>query len=283
MSVNIVINGQGLNFEQEITMAQAGRIINFLGSADVDISQHVGVDNGPQSSLVMLKNETSNLNLKDLIQNHKAKTYAEKIVVTGYFIQQTKNQSNFSSQEIKNELGRLGNSPTQFGRELNKAEKEMQYLYCEDKKEEIYSITEAGKEAMENNFSDIDGKKSFTKRKNGGQAKQPKINVREEIINAQISTVMEGFPNYHDLKTKWEKIIWIILFADNSNLGALTAAEVEALSSKLRGKIAQTGFAAHNKANITKGFVVSQPGGKYSIEQTGINYLRGLIKTEGGK
>lgn len=267
MAVNITIQGNGLSFKKGISVQRAGQIITFLGideeSTVIDPNQ---IPSSP-SSLI----SSSLQSPSELINESKAKTNAQKITVIGNYLQEKDKQESFLVKEVLLQLRKIGEQPGNFSRDIGTAES-LQYIYPHDVKKGIYGVSEKGKEAIRNKFLETPSLK--TKSKNKGGFKKAVL-PRNEVLALPIVASLDGYADFHILQTKADSILWILAYADTQGVENLTPREVEALSDKLRKKIEQTGFSAHNKRNIKLGYV-SQTGNQFKIQQKGLDHLKKL-------
>lgn len=279
MAVKIVISGEGLSLEREISLHEAGQIITYLGTKQQLVPN-------TQENRALLEQSVSEIegaapsSPKDAISTSGAKTNSEKITAVGKYLQDRDNTQNFAAEEAKSILQKMGEQPGNFLRDLKTAEKS-QYIYCENKSEGVFSVTDKGKANINAKFSEkvILGKQ---KKKSFANKSANPVTVNPEIEKLPITTNLDGFPNYHSLDTKWKKIIWLLVFADKNGIEALSPAEVEYLSAKIKGQIARSGFTAHNTPNIKAGYVISK-GSKFSAEQSGTDLLKNLVKQDESK
>lgn len=280
MAVKIVITGEGLSLEREISLHEAGQIITYLGTKQQLITPS-------QDGMPLLdqslpeRNTSTSSSPRDAIAASGAKTNSEKITAVGKYLQDRDNVQSFSAEEVKSVLQKMGEQPGNFLRDLKAAEKS-QYIYCENKSEGVFSVTDKGIASISNKFSE---KVASSKQKKKSSASKPvtPVTVAPEIEKLPITTNLEGFPNYHSLDTKWKKIIWLLVFADKNGIESLSPAEVEYLSGKIKGQIVRSGFTAHNTPNIKAGYVISKGGNKFSAEQIGIDFLKTLVKQDESK
>lgn len=279
MAVKIVISGEGLSLEREISLHEAGQIITYLGTKQ-QFSPNIQENKALMEQSVSEIDGQTPSSPKDAISSSGAKTNSEKITAIGKYLQDRDGVQNFAVEEVKSILQKMGEHPANFLRDLKTSEKS-QYIYCENRAEGIFSITDKGKTSINAKFSEkvIPGKQ---KKKSSTNKPANPVTVSPEIEKLPITTNLDGFPNYHSLDTKWKKIIWLLVFADKNGVEALSPAEVEYLSAKIKGQIARSGFTAHNTQNIKAGYVISK-GSKFSAEQSGIDLLMNLVKQDESK
>ncbi len=266
MAIKVTISGEGLSFEKETTLQKAGQIVAFLGREEGDIEYK------PATSLEMLPKEaTVHSSIKDQIVQSKAKTNAEIITVVGKCLEDSNGSDEFMSKEVLLQLRKNGDAPGNFTRDLNTA-MELQYIYSKGK-EGVYGVTEKGKLAIINQFKDSTKTKINIGKKSGSKIAKP---PRAIVTALTIVGEMKGYPNFHELKTQADKILWILAFVDQTQISELTPREVEFISSKLKSIIISKQFAAHNKRNIKESYVAVGKG-TFSLQQKGIAHLKSLV------
>jgi len=267
MTVNITIQGNGLSYKKDISVQRAGQIITFLGTDE----ESTVIDPNQIPSYPSPLISPSLQSPSELINESKAKTNAQKITVIGNYLQEKDRREIFSVKEVLFYLRKIGEQPSNFSRDIGTAES-LQYIYPHDVKKGEYGVSEKGKEAIRNKFSEAPNHK--IKSKNKGGFKKP-ILPRNEVLSLPIVASLDGHTDFHVLQTKADSILWILAYADTQRVESLNPREIEALSDKLRKKIEQTGFSAHNKRNIKLGYV-SQTGNQFKLQQKGIDHLKKL-------
>ncbi len=270
MTVKISIDGEGLTFKKDIGVQKAGQIIAFLGADE----SSAPIERGPlltTTSKILPQIEQSP---KDLIIQANAKTNAQKITVLGSYLLDKDGNDDFLIKEVQLQMRKLGEEPGNFNRDL-KAAMSLQYIYqLPPKKDGKYGITDAGREAIQNQFSEEVKIKPKSHKKHGGFKQS--IPPRDEVTTLAIVSDMEGYPNFHKLPTKADSILWVMAYCDAQKIESLTPKEVEFLTDKLRSKIPQNAFSPHNKRNIKEGYV-SQTDGKFKLQQKGFDHLKALL------
>jgi|SRR3989344_2910900 len=265
-NVKVTIEGEGLSLTKNTTLQKAGQIISFLGHDGVEQSSAGGTAVTP--SLLPMRR----VQAREVIVNSGAKTYAQKITVLAVYLRDQQGQDTFTPQELKVLFKKMGDEPKNFTRDLTTAV-DLQYVHCVDASSEQYELTDRGSTAVEEGFVGVAVKKS------GGKKSTASKGTRNEVADMEISADMDGYPGYHDLPTKGDKILWLLECARHKDVKALTPAEVESLSLKLQDRIESSGFTALNARNIKKSFVIKAKEG-LQIQKKGSDYLKKVINTE---
>lgn len=262
MSVKITINGEGLTLERDINMQQAGQIITFL-STEKNNNQNINYQ--IVSDPVLELPSKPKLSPNALIIDSDAKTFAEKITVLGRYISTDTGQEYFSMEEIKLILKKLGDFPKKFSREVKRAI-DLGYIYQEDGG---YVVTTRGIEAIDSKFIQQNIKSKVTKKVHSKRTKSNSTdNINPKLRDIEIVTEYKGLPKFHDLSSKREKILWILIYANRNEIDTLSTTDIEYIASKLQDSIPSRDFASHNKRNISNA-LVAQKNGMFRILKKG--------------
>jgi hypothetical protein len=268
-NVTITIEGEGLSLTKKTNLQKVGQIISFLGFNQ----ELVATPSGTVAMQPQLPG-ASRMQPRDVIISSEAKTYAQKITALALYLRDEVGQPTFVPQEIRTYLKKMGDEPRNFTRDLNSA-LESQYIVCVDTSSEQYEITDRGVEAVEGKFA---GAVTISK-KNGTKRLPPVKGIREEVRDMQIVGSHDDLPDYSNLKTKADKILWLLAYADKNAVDSLTPAEVDHMSGMLRDRVNATGFTALNERNIKNAFVAKTKTG-FQIQQKGLNYLNSVVVNE---
>lgn len=263
-NVKIIIDGEGLSLTKHTTLQKAGQIISFLG-----YNQNGIISSTESSGVGAPLLPTKRLQPKEIIVSSNAKTYAQKIASLAMYLQEQLGQKVFTPQELKILFKKMGDEPKNFTRDLNTA-LESQYILCIDTTAEQYELTDKGAEAVRDGFVGMVVKKNSNTKKfivSKG--------VRDDVKVIEMVGAMDGFPDYHNLPTKGDKILWLLCYADKKGINALSPAEVDFLSLKLRERVDSGGFTALNTKNVNSSFVIKTTTG-FQIQKRGLDYLMKL-------
>jgi hypothetical protein len=267
--VKITIEGAGLSLTKHTTLQKAGQIISFLGynthssptPSDASVGSGVGAPLLPA---------TKRMQPRDFITSSNAKTYPQKIAALAVYLQEQSGQSSFTPQELKVLFKKMGDEPKNFTRDLKSA-LELQYILCTDTAAEIYELTDKGADAYKESFSVAAVRKSV-----GMKKSVVTKGVRDEVKILESIGAMDGYPDYHALPTKSDKILWLLQYADLKGVSTLSPSEVDYLSVRLRDRIDSSGFTALNGRNVKKSFVTKTAEG-FQVQKRGTDYLVSLI------
>lgn len=258
--VKITIEGGGLSLVRFTTLHKAGQIISFLG---MEQAEH----QSPQATQFALTERKRQA--KDLIVESGAKTYPQKIVALAKYIHDQMGQETFTPQEVRSLFKKMGDEPKNFTRDLKEA-LERQYIVCVDSSSDLYSITDKGEEAIQGGFN-TNHKKSVSIKRTPATFR----GTRDEVKNLEITGSLEGYPDFHSLPAKADKILWLLAYADLHGIKGLSSAEVDFLSTNLRDRVASKHFSTFNQRNEKKSYVIKVPEG-FLLHKKGSSYLKEL-------
>jgi len=258
--VKIVIEGEGLSLTKYTTLQKAGQIISFLG-----VDQNQPAERSTQGTPSALLE--ARLQPRDVIVNSGAKTYAQKIAALAQYLRNQLGQNTFSPQELRSLFKKIGDEPRNFGRDF-KETVDRQYINCVDTATDQYELTDKGDGAVKNGFSEGNTKKASSSRRTIISK-----GIRDEIKQFEIAGSLEGYPDYHNLPTKADKILWLLEYADKKGVKSLTPAEVDFLSTQLRDRIKSNQFTALNERNVRKSFVTKTADG-FLVQKKGADHLK---------
>ncbi len=267
MAIKLTITGD-VTITREISLQKAGQIITFLGLDETD-KEPTNTSFNPN---LFVADSTASVSPQELIMDANAKTYAQKITVLVKYFTERDKQEGVLSKEILLQLRKMGEEPGNFKRDLQTAVS-LQYLYVLDSKQGLYAISQKGRAAIDSKFSNEASVKVKSKSRGVFQKAIP---PRSEVTTLTWVASLEGFPDFHSLTTKADSILWILAYAEFQGIESLTPREVELASDHLKKKIPHKDFSAHNKRNI-KSSLVASTGGKFKLQQKGINHLKSFL------
>lgn len=270
-AVKISIEGEGLSLTKMTTLHKAGQIISFLG-----VDQTIEPSAHNNSATVQTLLGPKRAQPREAIVSSAAKTYPQKIAALAMHLRDEMGQESFTPQEIKSMLKKMGDEPRNFTRDLNVAV-ELKYIISTDAAADLYELTDKGADAVEAKFLGATNKKSA-----GLKRVALSNGVREEVKAFDVNATLDGFPDYHKLPTKADKILWLMAYAEKNSVNALSPSEIDFLSGELRDRVESRGFTALNQRNIKNGFVSKTSAG-FQIQRKGTEHLTSLKQAEAPK
>jgi hypothetical protein len=230
-SITLTIRGK-VSYEDEITVAQAARIITFLdaeaeGTSSLASGSQKGLgefgDPDPQKSGDGVHSAREALDLSG------AKTNPEKIIALGQYVLQDGGDS-FKVEDIKAQFRRARESaPRNFSRDLGTALKEG--WLAEGDASEYY---------VANKIQGIfDGDFKFPKSTSGtsgrGRAVTKAARAKPEVFAGidEFPTRMDGFANYSKMKSDKDRLLWALNFAKDRGIKGLANKDLAWLTDHL--------------------------------------------------
>ena len=272
MPVQVTLAGEGLNYNVETDVFRASQIIAFLNAPkaeNVSISPYVSSSTSAPRTLI----SSSSGSPRKAILDANAKNNMQKIAALACYWSSLEGKNTITPADIKSLLGKAGETmPKNLARDLREAVI-ANYVVETDQKGE-YELTEFGFEAVQEGFEQSRGV-SRTKKRSARKVSSAS-GTREEIEQMAVTAIMEGYPDFHSLPSKGQKILWILLFADSQVAGGLSISEVAFLAHKLKESITAKSFTALNEGNVKQGYVLSK-NGRWEIYQKGIDLLKSHI------
>lgn len=280
-STRIQISGR-VNYEAEISALAAGHIISYLEKGN---SSHSPMGSTEQYSGIGASIASAPLvtSPREFLDRTGARTNAEKIAALAGFLNQDQDNG-FKPEEIKKLFGQAREpTPRNFPRDFAAAVKSGWVMESENGR---YRLTNRGLEAVQDGFSTDSTVSSNRSRsrapKTGTRAKNssPKKKTEKPLSLASIDevlTTMDGFPNYHQMKTNVDKMLWCLLFAQGAGINRLSNQEITWLTDALGAGIPSKQVSATFDSAQKKGLVnKSTSDNLIRILPAGESYVRNL-------
>lgn len=232
--ITITITGK-VGYEDQITVAQAARIIAFLNAKenDASLSQDLGAALGDRPRNDTQKKSGNAVgSAREALDLSGAKTNPEKIVALGQYVLQDGGET-FKVEDVKAQFRRARETaPANFSRDLAVAVREG-WLAQGDSDE--YYVT--------NKIQGIfDGGFKFTKSNSGGSGRSrgvTKTSVKAKTkpdVFADIDefpTRMDGVPAYSKMKSDKDRLLWALHFAKSKGIKGLANKDLSWLTDHL--------------------------------------------------
>lgn len=264
--IEVIIKGSGLTYQGQTTLTKAAQVIAFLNTESELVTTETVLVTNDMSNFA-LESSKPKISPRQALIDSGARSNSEKIAAFAHYLKLTQNQVATVS-DLKLLFSKSGEPvPKNFARDLKDAVRS-NYVYESEKNE--YELTEYGHEAVENKFALEKVKKTERKR----VMKTKNVEVRNEVVMLDISTVEPGYPQFHSLN-KGQQILWICAVADFKGIEELNYKEIVALIDRLKGNVTTGTFTALNEGNIKNGYLKVSPGG-FKVTQVGIDKLKEL-------
>jgi hypothetical protein len=279
--VKIVLSGK-VQFDDQITVNQAAQILAFLDSTSNAATPHL-VTAAQQP--MRLGSSAASKSPREALESSGAKTNPEKIVALALHVLQEGEKDTFSLEDIKPLFRRARESaPRNITRDLDSAVK-AGWICESDVKGEFY-VEQKASSVLEETFEPLRGRRSSTGKTAATSRTAPTRKPRktsmatpEAFKDAEITPTMDGFPDFHKLRTKTDKFLWTVVKAQSLGAPSVSNKEVVWLSDKLGDGIASNDVAANYRSNYKASYVNrSTQDDKIRVLPKGITYLQS--KTE---
>lgn len=230
--ITITIKGK-VGYEDQITVAQAARIITFL-NAEGDAAAPLGADldagaGTPPPGPDTRKPAGAGIgSAREALDLSGAKKNPEKIVALGQYVLQDGGDT-FKVEDVKAQFRRARETPpANFSRDMSTAMKEG-WIAQGDGDE--YYIT--------NKIQGIfDGDFKFPKSTSNGGGRSrvaAKAKTKPDVFAGidEFPTRMDGYPNYPKMKTEKDRVLWALQFAKSEGIKGLANKDVAWLTDHL--------------------------------------------------
>ena len=258
---------------QEISKPQFSRIIQIIFETEPISSP------GSGASLI-----TSNLteSPREYLDSTEAKSYPQKITAVVGYLRDILKRNAVSVDEMKSELEKAGEPVTlNFFRDLKRAVTYGWIARSQQESDKFY-VTAKGSKALELKFPIQEKKASSAKKARETRGRSPTITIRQNVRDLQLPTVITGMPTFFSLKTKGERILWILAAAKEGGVESLNHKELSYLADRIGDDIPAKSTSALIEKHKKQGFL-STPLGEdearnLKILGDGLLFLKGLKK-----
>lgn len=229
--ITISIKGK-VGYEDEITVAQAARIITFLNAEEGDndsLGPDPGQGLGEPGASASKKSGNGVASAREALDLSGARTNPEKIVALGQYVLQDGGDT-FKVEDVKAQFRRARESaPGNFSRDLGTALREG-WLAEGDSGE--YYVTNKLKGIFDGDFKFPESTSSGSGRSRvNAKAGKSKPDVFAGID--EFPTRMEGFANYSKMKSDKDRLLWALQFAKGRGIKGLANKDLTWLTDHL--------------------------------------------------
>jgi hypothetical protein len=231
--ITITIKGK-VSYEDEITVAQAARIIAFLNADEGDspLSPDLGLGLGDASRTDTAKTRKAVGSAREALDLSGAKTNAEKIVALGQYVLQDGGET-FKVEDVKAQFQRARETaPGNFSRDLAVAVKEG-WIAQGDGDE--YYVTNKIQGIFDGDFSFPKGASGGGGRSRGATKMTTKSKAKPEVFTDidEFPTRMDGVPAYSKMKSDRDRLLWALHFAKSHAIKGLANKDLSWLTDHL--------------------------------------------------
>jgi hypothetical protein len=277
-SIRITITGK-VGYEDDITVAQAARIITFLNVEDDGASLGPGLHAGSDT---LAAGSTSRKpangvgSAREALDLSGAKKNPEKIVALGQYVLQDGGDT-FKVEDVKAQFRRARETaPANFSRDLSTAMKEGWIAQGEG---DEYYIT--------NKIQGIfDGGFKFPKSTSNGGGRSrvaAKAKAKPDVFANidEFPTRLDGYPNYSKTKTERDRLLWALQFAKSHGIKGLANKDLAWLTDHLGAGVPSNNIAAAFRGGKAAGYMNrSTVDQSIRITEDGEAYLKTVGATE---
>lgn len=222
--VTLKKSGVVLLEDEEISKRQYLRILQIVESDEV-------IPNFSSLSGFSIDSSFSKSSPREYLTSVNAKSGPELATAVLSYLKRSLNKISAEPAEIKDQILKSGEAvPVNLAQDLKRAVSRGWIASNEG----LYYITNTGEEILTNGFK---LKTGFTKKRRKGVKLTPTI-VRSEIEKLEIESLGgDDIPNFWDLGTKSDRLLWILNFAKDKSFDRLNFKEISILASKLGDNI----------------------------------------------
>ncbi len=281
MEVEVSLQGNGLQFSAKVSLLQATQIIGFIAKpSDVQspsndqpvLISHNGVAI-PQQAIDNVFDSP-----RRAIDTLKAKTNPQKIVALALYLGATsQNGRLFNIQEITSLFSKAGEkTPKNSSRDFNDAVT-LGYIYPED--DGTYRLLSTTDTLSSEGFKKIKVKQRSSQGGKSKAGRKTTSEVRDQVEKLPVSTALDSYPQFFDIKNRSDKVLWILEYAKKNNIDGLNRTEIISYSKKIGGGLSTQSFTSANTPNI-KGNYIYLKDDLAHITPNGESHLQKEVQNE---
>lgn len=282
-TVKLTMTGK-LSYGDDITVVQAAQIIAYLHSGTTPTSPVSPVaGDGKVTGVAASERRRVASSPRDVLVSSGAKTNPEKIVAFALYVERQGDKDTFTVDDVR-PLFRQAREPApgNFSRDLDAAIR-LNWVAASSEKGEYY-VTDLIANVLESGFDSIRSGRSGSTKPKTTPSRRPRktaIPTPEAFKDIEITPAIDGYINYHKVKTKTDKYLWAVNAAKLWGVEAVTNAEVVWLTDQLGECISSADIAGNYRSNHKRGYVNKNAEGKMRVTPTGTDHARGLTAGAG--
>ena len=274
----LTMEGQ-LSYSDTVTIAQAAQIITFLNTG-ADPAPLGGSEPGSGTRDSQETSSTPKLiasSPREALNISGAKTGPEKIVALAAYLLQDGELETFTLEQIKPQFQRAREPmPKNMSRDLDAAI-QSGWIDSAGARGQFY-LTSKVESVLEEGFEGIRAKKGNGARGRGSPRSRRSPLPKPEIFEGvqDLPTEIDNVPNFHDIKTKRDKMLWTIKAAKEAGFPSLTHKEIAWLTDYF-GEAILVNHVGINFGYLQKASLANKnTEGKIRITPRGETYLLSL-------
>jgi hypothetical protein len=279
----IKITGK-VNYEDEITVGQAAKIIHYLNSdADDDLGGG-GLDDAPPDP--KKKSRTKKVETpRDALDLSGASTNPEKIVALGAFVVMDSEVETFKVEDVKSQFRRARETPpANFGRDLGVAISSGWIFEADDAPGEYYLNSKIdpifdGDFAFPKTSGGAGSRQRGAAKKSSPKAKSVKTAKPETLADVdEFRSTLDGYPGYSKMKTEKDRLLWVVNYMrEKHDRKGLTNKEIAWISDHIGTGIPSDNVAGAFNSAKSPGYAIrSTMDNTIKMTDEGIAHLKSL-------
>lgn len=278
-TIKLTMTGK-LRYDDDISVAQAAQIIAFLQSGIITTSPAGPLARaGEIVGLASSERRRVTSSPRDALESSGAKTNPEKIVAFALYVEQQGDKDTFTVEDIKPLFRQAREStPQNLSRDLDAAIR-LNWIAPSAVKGEYYVKDVAGN-VLESGFGEVRSGRGVAAKTKSLPSRRPRKTstpTPEAFKGIEIAPTIDGYINYHKIKSKTDKYLWAVNAAKLWGVEALSNADIVWLSGKLGAGISSGEIAGNYRSNYKQGYVNKNAEGKTRVTLAGTNHLLGLV------
>lgn len=274
-----------LSYDDDITVGQAAQIIAYLHSGMTPTSP-AGSTEGVGGAIGVAAPEGRRVGLspRDALVSSGAKTNPEKIVAFALYVERQGDKDTFTVDDIKPLFRQAREStPQNLSRDLDAAIRS-NWIAASTEKGEYY-VTDLAASVLKSGFDSLrPGRGNSSAKAKSAPSRRPRktpIPTPEAFMGVEITPSVDGYINYHKVKTKTDKYLWAVNAAKLWGVEALTNAEIIWLTDKLGACIKSRELSGYYRSNYRQGYVNKNTEDKTRMTPAGTEHVLGLTAGTG--
>jgi hypothetical protein len=280
-TIRLTMTGK-LSYDGDITIVQAAQIVTYLhtgtGLAPTSSSSPpASVDD--RSGAAVPDRRQAGLSPRDALVSAGAKTNPEKIVAFALYVERQGDKDTFTLDDIRPLFRQARETaPGNLSRDLDAAIRS-NWIAAASQKGEYY-VTDVAADVLDSGFDSVrSGRSGGAKPKSTSarrQSRRTSIPTPEAFKDIDITTSIDGYINFHRIKTKTDKYLWAINAAKLWGVEALTNNEIIWLTDKLGVGLPSQDLGGYYRGNFKPGYVNRNTEGKIRVTPAGTQHLLSL-------
>lgn len=265
----ITIKGPGMSFETPISGSIVAPVMQLVLGGNTDS--------------VLANTNNTNISPREFLNQKKASSNSEKILVFAAYMKEAMKKDLFSSDEILVQFEKSNEqTPSNFSRDFKNT---ISYGWISESPSSPgrFYVTSTGLNVVQSGFKETNKKRKAGK---GGTTKFSPTLARKEVLDVELSPNMPEMKPYWNLGSKGEKVLWILVESKLRGIDDLNYKEVSKLASMLGDDISVRVISGSIETQIKKGRVIApikESTRFLRVLQPGIDYIKNGLERQKGE